>query len=238
MRTWKFSDMKREGFASFRRKLLFAIAVCLIVELLSGEGTGVHLPISREDLGNLDALVQGLWSKAFAAELLKHSAIGLLLKVIVGNVAHVGEAFFFLRSRKESGVSLDCLLHGFRDGNYLPVMKTCLVKTIHVLLYSLLLVIPGIIKHLEHAMVPYILAEHPKMDTKEVLELSDEMTKGEKWNIFLFRLSFIGWILLCGLTKGIGNLFLNPYRAASEAEVYATLKAKYLERTGKTSLEG
>ncbi|MBR0152422.1 MAG: DUF975 family protein [Lachnospiraceae bacterium] len=227
MRSWSFREVKRDGWRSVQRNLLFAVAVCLIVELCSGKGTGTHLEVKPEDLQNLDALVQSLWTKAFAAKILKHAGIGLALKIVLGNVLHVGEALFFLKNRREEGVGLEPLLFGFRNGNYLPIVKTCLVKTIHVFLYSLLLIVPGIIKHLEHAMVPYILAENPQMDTKEVLERSDELMKGEKWNLFLFHLSFLGWMLLCLPTYGIGELLLNPYRAASEAEIFEILKAKH-----------
>ena len=74
-------------------------------------------------------------------------------------------------------------------------------------------------------MVPYILAENPGIETKRALELSKKMTDGEKFNIFLLQLSFIGWSILGALCFGIGSLWVSAYSISSTAIFYDELVA-------------
>ena len=69
-------------------------------------------------------------------------------------------------------------------------------------------------------MATYILAENPDMKAGEALRLSKEMMRGNKWRLFCLELSFIGWALLCGLTLGIGTLWLIPYQKAAITDFY------------------
>ena len=69
-------------------------------------------------------------------------------------------------------------------------------------------------------MTNYILAENPEMSASEAINLSKQMMDGNKWRLFCLRLSFIGWDILCGLTLGIGYLWLNPYKQTAEAVFY------------------
>ena len=97
---------------------------------------------------------------------------------------------------------------------------------IKIFLWGLLFIIPGIIKSYEYYMVPYILAENPGIDSRRAFELSKEMTRDEKFDIFLLALSFIGWYLLGAITCGIGILFLEPYYQATFAELYQVMREK------------
>ena len=90
----------------------------------------------------------------------------------------------------------------------------------------LLFIIPGIIKSYEYTCVPYILAEHPEMDYREVLDRSVAMTDGHKFDIFVLALSFIGWNLLGTLLFGIGTLFVIPYIQLTNGEMYAFLRSR------------
>ena len=100
------------------------------------------------------------------------------------------------------------------------------LRDVYLFLWTLLLIIPGIIKGYAYRMVPYILADNPNIGAARAIELSDQMTKGEKLDIFVLDLSFLGWILLGSLACGIGVLFVNPYVEATNAELYAALKDK------------
>lgn len=76
-------------------------------------------------------------------------------------------------------------------------------------------------------MIPYVLAENPKINRKEAFRISKEMMKGSKWKAFILDLSFLGWDLLSVLTYGLLSiLFVNPYNAATNAELYYVLKNK------------
>lgn len=95
-----------------------------------------------------------------------------------------------------------------------------LLETVYVFLWSLLLVIPGIVASYSYAMTPYILAEHPEIPAGDALATSKKMMDGNKWRLFCLHFSFIGWGILSALTMGIGNLWLTPYKQAATAAFY------------------
>ena len=101
-----------------------------------------------------------------------------------------------------------------------PIAGATLLKTLLVLLWSLLFVIPGIIAAYNYAMVPYIQADNPCLPAREALAQSKEMMYGNRWRLFCLQISFIGWELLSILTLGIGLLWVGPYQAASIAFFY------------------
>ena len=108
-------------------------------------------------------------------------------------------------------------------GRYLGVS---LLYTLYVLLWTLLFIIPGIVKSYAYAMTPYIVYDHPEMDADDCIHESRMMMKGYKWKLFCLDLSFIGWAILCIFTLGIGLLWLQPYIEASHAKFYEELKAR------------
>lgn len=97
-----------------------------------------------------------------------------------------------------------------------------------VILWSLLLVIPGIIKGLAYSMTPYILKEYPEMTANQAINLSQKMMKGHKFDLFYLGLSFIGWIFLGMFTLGIGYIWLMPYMYTAFAAFYQDVKKDYL----------
>lgn len=113
-------------------------------------------------------------------------------------------------------------------GNYWHNLWVCLLMLIKILLWSLLLIVPGIIKALQYSMAPYIAIEHPELSAGETLTLSRQMTKDHLFDIFWLGLSFIGWLLLGILTLFIGYLWLQPYMYTAFAAFYGDLKAEYL----------
>lgn len=150
--------------------------------------------------------------------------VRMCLNYFIVNPIQVGMASFFYRNRTEK-TSVGELAFAFNRNDFLPVVKTMFLRGFYVFLWTLLLVIPGIIKTYEYRMVDYILAEHPDMPTREVLNLSRQMMMGHKWNTFVLDMSFIGWALLGSLTMGVVNvLWTNPYMRATEAELYEALK--------------
>lgn len=103
-------------------------------------------------------------------------------------------------------------------------------------LWLLLFIVPGIIKGIAYAMTPYLLAEYRNIPATEAIKVSMKITYGRKWDIFIMYLSFIGWILLAGITFGLTHIFYSgPYMNASLAGMYDVLKKDALE-TGKITL--
>ena len=95
-----------------------------------------------------------------------------------------------------------------------------LLQSLYVLLWSLLLIIPGIIAGYSYAMTEYILAEHPELTAGEAIDCSKQMMSGNRWRLFCMQFSFIGWNLLSALTLGIGSLWVRPYQQAATAAFY------------------
>ena len=106
---------------------------------------------------------------------------------------------------------------------YRTILPTGLLQLLYIFLWSLLLVIPGIIAAYAYAMVPYIQAENPEMPARQVLAASKNLMRGNKWRLFCLYFSFFGWVLLSILTLGIGMLWVIPYQSAAEAAFYREL---------------
>ena len=139
------------------------------------------------------------------------------------NPLEAGTARFFVRNLNDKAEIRElayCYDHG-----YLNVVKTVFLRDLYIVLWGLLLIIPGIIKSYEYRMVNYILAENPEMCTKEVFAMSRDMMRGNKWRAFVLDLSFIGWHLLSLITIGlVGIFYVFPYKNMTNAALYEFLR--------------
>jgi uncharacterized membrane protein len=115
----------------------------------------------------------------------------------------------------------------------IPFFILLLLQVIYIILWTLLLIIPGIIASLRYSQTFYILIDNPDMKASDVINRSKEMMQGQKWKYFLLHLSFIGWYLLCILTLGIGLLWLMPYIYATQASFYEDLRLSYEEQQAR-----
>ena len=103
-----------------------------------------------------------------------------------------------------------------------------------MLLWSLLLIIPGIIAAISYTMVFYLCVDKKDLDALETISESKKMMKGYKMDYFIFKLSFIGWILLIPFTLGLILIWLVPYVVIADALFYDKLQAKYnKKKSGK-----
>lgn len=148
----------------------------------------------------------------------------ILIRIFVSLTIEVGGCRFFIRNAS-APENASTVFSGFNRHDYKHTTFVLLCRDIFQVLWSLLLIIPGIVKHYEYSMIPYILAENPDMDRKEAFALSKQMTDGHKMDLFIMDLSFIGWYLLGALTCGIlGLLWTHPYIDCTWAEAYLSLK--------------
>lgn len=99
-----------------------------------------------------------------------------------------------------------------------------LLSNIFVFLWSLLFIIPGIIKLYSYSMAFYILNDNPGYDWKMCLDESKRMMRGNKWRLFCLHLSYIGWLIVGALCFGIGTLWVKAYMEAATAAFYDDLK--------------
>lgn len=109
------------------------------------------------------------------------------------------------------------------------------LQLVYIILWTLLLIIPGIIKAYSYAMTPYIMHENPQLTAENCIDTSMKMMDGNKGKLFLLDLSFIGWALLCILTFGIGYLWLTPYMQSSRAKFYEELKARKMNDNAQSN---
>ena len=137
----------------------------------------------------------------------------------------------------DNQIELNYLGFGFRRDHYFPIIGTLLLRDLFLFLWTLLLIIPGIIKFYAYLMVPYILADNPKIGAQRAIELSNMMTRGEKFNIFVLHLSFLGWYILGALALFIGVFFVQPYFDATMAQLYQVLRRKAIEDKLTTTAE-
>ena len=150
-------------------------------------------------------------------------AVSFVLSILVINPLRVGCNRFFAEN-SAAPAELGELGYGFKSG-YGRVVGTMLRTDIYLILWSMLFIIPGIIKAYSYRMVPYILAEEPELSGKEAITRSREMMNGHKWRTFVLDLSWFLWIFFGVLTLGIGLIFyVNPYMEATNAELYHALK--------------
>ena len=99
-----------------------------------------------------------------------------------------------------------------------------LIRKVEGKVWSLLFVIPGIVKSFAYSMSYYILADNPELTAKEALNKSKEMMNGHKWDLFVLNLSFFWWYLLVGITFGIAAIYVVPYMNATIVNFYNSIK--------------
>lgn len=207
---------------AFKKNYVSAVVVALLMGIfgtVSGESSARRVSENSDIYsGNLFnvGMITGLLAGIATVVIL----IVLVAKVFVGNLLKMGGyRFFILNQTAQPGIGT--LLDGFRSGHYVNIVLTMFLRDLFTALWSLLLVVPGIVKHYEYLMVPYIIAENPAMDYKEAFQISKQMMDGEKMEAFIMDLSFLGWYLLSAVTCGLLAIFyVNPYVQASFAEMY------------------
>lgn len=152
--------------------------------------------------------------------------IAFAFTIFVADPLIVGGKKYFLKARKGSNTKVGVIGEVFRKEHWLNVSMIMLLRNIYNALWYLTIV-GGVIKTYEYRMIPYILAENPKIKRKEAFKLSKQMMNGNKWRTFILDISFFGWYFLSVLTFGILSiLYVNPYNAATIAELYVVLRKK------------
>ncbi len=157
--------------------------------------------------GNWGIMVLASLIYAILISALSTTAIGAIVLLGPLTVGYVTVTLMLARGEKPR---LEAMFEGIGT-HFVDRMLALLLTSIYTFLWSLLFIIPGIIKAYSYSMVPYILRDHPEMTATEAINRSREIMNGRKWNLFCLQFSFIGWILLCGLTFGILTLWVYPY---------------------------
>lgn len=160
----------------------------------------------------------------------------ILLSLLFLSPLQVGYYNTFKRLHREGDTGLVGNLFSQGFGNWGHIVPGQLLMGIFIFLWSLLLIVPGIIKAYSYAMTPYILVDRPELSVRDAIRLSGRMMSGRKLDLFCLHLSFIGWMLLCILTLGIGILFLSPYMMTAQAAFYQDVRSDYEMKTAEAGL--
>lgn len=148
--------------------------------------------------------------------------------IVVGPISYSLAYIFLNFKRTKEKIKLENLFIGFKEdftGNLLLGLMTC----IFIFLWSLLFVIPGIVKYYAYSFAFYIKKDHPDYDWKKCIDESIKLTNGHKMDLFVLDLSFIGWYLLGSLCFGIGSFFVSPYHTLTKVEYYEAIKTERIQ---------
>ena len=245
---WTRKELKARGKAAFQANYWRSVLVALLIVFVIGSGastvknsydngkeqipseTTVDVTIDGRHYTNitdaLNALPKEVVAATAAAVLgaIGLSAVaGILIDILLINPLEVGCRRFFFVNSSEPG-DLKELTYGFQH-HYGNVVETTLLRDVYHILWTLLFIVPGIVKAFSYSMVPYILAENPEMKPKEAITLSRQIMNGNKWKLFVLDLSFIGWDILSVITLGIvGVFYASPYQCATHAEFYKAIR--------------
>ncbi len=143
------------------------------------------------------------------------------VQFILGGTINLGYARFLLDQHDGKELQFNTLFSQFDRFGQGFAQK--FLRNLYIALWSLLFVIPGIVKTYSYAMTPYIMIDRPELTANEAITASRKMMDGHKGELFWLELTFIGWDILNAFTLGIGSLFLNPYRNAAHAAFYRQL---------------
>lgn len=252
---WTRAELKSRAKAGLRQYYWYGLLVAFVAGIL-GAGGGSGLPSISLNSRNSQIFTDSELSHLFDDPLINFSMFLFVVSVIafiwlvviclmtfLSNVVAVGKCRYFTMSTlAQQNAGFEELFGCFKRGRYWNVVKIQFFRGLYEFLWGLLLVIPGIIKHYEYYMVPYLTAEYPEMDRKEIFRLSKEMMDGNKFAVWVLELSFIGWELLGILLCCIGTLLVEPYKEATYAELYLKLREERLgirrEGTHEPDAEG
>ena len=223
---WNRVELKTNAKEILKAKYWKAVLVAFIASALTGASSYTSAGGSNNDeIGDLFTSFSPQLIIAILGIIVFSALIGIAISIFLENPLLIGCYKFFINCKKD-GENLNDIVMTFKNG-YMNVVLTEFLRGLFTFLWSLLFVIPGIIKGYEYMLIPYLLADNPQMDREEAFAKSKEMMDGNKWKAFVLDLSFFGWGLLSACTCGLLYIFyVGPYIHLTKAELYHALKAE------------
>ena len=233
------SELKEKAKAAFKANYWKCVLVAFIFSLVVGGTTAASGNTTVENANNAtntegvaelnqaiqqDPQVLAIILGILFTIILIVVVVSTVVDVFITNPLQMGCMSFFLKNADDPNTGVDEIKRGFTP-NYKRNVKALFLKDLKILLWSLLLIVPGIMKAYSYALVPYILAEDPDITAADALAKSEAMMAGHRKEAFVLDLSFILWYLLGVVTLGIGYvLYVGPYTTATDAEFYKAVK--------------
>lgn len=151
-----------------------------------------------------------------------HMNLGWIISMILSGPFMLGLTQYFIKFSRNDPQPVESLFNGFKK--FTPSLVLYLLISIYTFLWTLLLIIPGIIAALSYSQAFYIMNDNPNISAMEAIDISKKMMDGHKLRYLVLNLSFIGWFILACLSFGIGFLWFNPYYHLTMANFYEDLK--------------
>lgn len=214
------SEIRRKAREHLQSNWALSIGVAAVACLLGGLliGTSFLPNIQFSPSREFSLLFPFTWQVTDTIRITIKSGLPSLAAFLIGGVLQLGYARFLLKQHDGKALDFSDLFSQF--DRFGTGFAQNFLRTLYTFLWSLLLIVPGIIAALSYAMTPFILEEHPELTASEAIARSKELMDGHKMDLFLLDLTFLGWDILCALTANIGHLFLNPYKNAAYAVFY------------------
>lgn len=143
--------------------------------------------------------------------------------LLAGPVSFGVVAMFLKQTRTGEKMDIGDIFNGFRD-DFSNTFLIGLMTFVFTFLWSLLFVIPGIVKSYSYSMAMYVKVDHPDYDWKQCIDESQRMMQGHKGELFVLDLSFLGWMIIGACCCGVGTLWVNAYMAAAHSQFYENLR--------------
>ncbi len=184
---------------------------------------------ARKNLGG--GIFQTMWLLTLVALLIYSIIVGVGTYFVIGWILLTGPMEYGLSrilvstARGKGNVDLGDLFIGFQE-DFGSAVVLGILKSIFLFLWTLLLIIPGIVKSYSYAMASFIQQDAEDKNWKTCIDKSRAMMNGYKWKLFCLDLSFIGWYIVGLLCLGVGVLFVEPYHMQARAEFYEALKGQ------------
>lgn len=173
----------------------------------------IHIPILEEISTELS---EGIRLGNFTFSL--RSGIFGLAAFLLGGTLQLGYARFLLKQQDGQHPEFNELFSQF--DRFGTGFAQHFLRSLYTGLWTLLFIIPGIIKGYSYAMTPFILSDHPELTASQAIDRSKSLMDGHKMDLFILELTFLGWDILAALTMNLGYLALNPYKNAAHAVFY------------------
>lgn len=218
------ADFRAAARRSLRGYWGMALLVCLVAGLLGGLGTRPDFSLIQSANRIAERLNYHVISELIKWRLIRITGIWGMVTFLIGGAVELGTCTFHTRLSLWERPSFSGLFSRF--DLFLKALGLRLFMALFILLWALLLIVPGIIAGYRYCMAPYLMAEYPGMGIREAVDRSKDLMQGNKGRLFCLQLSYIGWWLLSILTLGILGLWIRPYVQTAQA-------CFYLELTGR-----
>ncbi|KAA0787955.1 DUF975 family protein [Bacillus wiedmannii] len=214
------SQLKRESLDALKGKWGLAVGATLLVGIL---------------IGAVEILTTGIFSIFWGWEEANESLTVTIIAMFIIGPLTVGASYFVLNVIRGTNARIGHIFRWFNDGSkFMKSFLTYLLMNVYLVLWTLLLIIPGIIKSFSYSMTYFILNDHPEYTANQAITESRRMMNRHKMDYFLLCLSFLGWFILSILTLGIGFLWLVPYFYTTSAAFYEEISKGYYKKEDTT----